>query len=70
MDNETALLVNAGKYGLDGVPCGIVEPSTTLDPKKRRFFIGDGRFVEVFVRDLISIDLLDGEKRKLFPLCF
>tara|TARA_Y100000296_G_scaffold33170_1_gene38397 strand:- start:332 stop:550 length:219 start_codon:yes stop_codon:yes gene_type:complete len=67
---KTALLINADKYGLYGVPCGIIEASLTFNPKKRNFSIGDGRSVDVHVSDLVIIVLSDCEKKRLFPLCY
>ncbi len=67
---KIALLKNADRYGLPGVPCGIIEPSATINPDKSSFFIGDGGCVDVDNTDLIDISVSEAQIESLFPLCF
>lgn len=68
MDTETGLLANPEKYGFDQVVCGFIEPSSTFNPKKRLFCLGDGRNVDVALSDIVFINLTDKQQSKLFPL--
>lgn len=70
MNEQTALLTHFDKYGFSEVVCGFVEPSSTFNPTKRLFCLGDGRSVDVLEKHLIEINLSDAEKKKLFPLCY
>ena len=68
MTEETAVLTNYEKYGFSQPVFGIVEPSSTFDPKNRLLGFGNGVWIDVKLKDLIVVDTSEKQQDKIFPL--